>query len=43
MRKACEGCGLKHPNNGMAAEGKKWWCTGCGEAEDAFHLKTSVS
>jgi hypothetical protein len=28
-KKKCEGCGLKQPNFGLPAEGKKRWCAGC--------------
>jgi hypothetical protein len=30
IHKKCEGCGLKQPNFGLPAEGKKRrWCAGC--------------
>ena len=34
-QKMCEGCGLKGPGHGLASEGKKRWCAGCGPAEGA--------
>jgi hypothetical protein len=37
--KMCEGCGLKRPEYGLASEGKKRWCAGCGAAEGAVSLK----
>jgi hypothetical protein len=35
----CEGCGLKQPNYGLASEGKRRWCTGCGRAEGAVLIQ----
>jgi hypothetical protein len=37
-RKMCEGCGLKGASTGLASEGKKRWCAGCGAAEGAVRL-----
>jgi hypothetical protein len=31
--------GLKEPTYGLAAEGKKRWCAGCGAAKGAVSLK----
>jgi hypothetical protein len=43
MHKKCEGCGLKQPNFGLPAEGKKRWCAGCAKGhagtEDLMHKK----
>ena len=30
----CEGCGLKVPNFGLPAEGKRRSCAGCTESQD---------
>ena len=38
-REMCEGCGLKQPNYGLASEGKKRWCAGCGAVEGAVSLR----
>ena len=35
----CEGCGLKRPNYGLASEGKKRWCAGCGAAKGAVLIQ----
>jgi hypothetical protein len=35
----CEGCGLKRPSYGLAAQGKARWCAGWGKAEGAAQLK----
>ena len=35
----CEGCGLKQPSYGLASEGKKRWCAGCGAAEGAVLIR----
>jgi hypothetical protein len=43
MNKKCEGCGLKQPNCGLSAEGKRRWCAGCAKAHagavDIMHKK----
>jgi hypothetical protein len=39
FRKMCEGCGLKQPGYGLASEGKKRWCAGCGAVEGAVPLR----
>ena len=31
VSKKCEDCGLKWPNFGLPAKGKKRWCAGCAE------------
>jgi hypothetical protein len=35
----CEGCGLKRPTYGLASEGKRRWCLGCGKAKGAVSLQ----
>jgi hypothetical protein len=39
LKKMCEGCGLKQPGYGLASEGKKRWCAGCGKAEGAVNIQ----
>ena len=45
-KKKCEGCGLKQPNFGLPAEGKKRWCAGCAKghvrAVDVVKKKKNV-
>ena len=39
-QKMCEACGLiKQPCYGLASEGKKRWCAGCGAAEEAVLIQ----
>ena len=33
-------CGTKHASFGMAADGKRLWCGGCGKPKDAVFLGT---
>jgi hypothetical protein len=35
----CEGCGLKQATYGLASEGTRRWCVGCGKAEGAVRIQ----
>ena len=35
----CERCGLKRPHYGLASEGNRRWCAGCGDAEGAVSFE----
>ena len=37
-RKQCEECGLKQAIYGLASEGKKRWCSGCGKPKGAYDM-----
>jgi hypothetical protein len=39
QKKMCEGCGLKAPGYGLASEGNRRWCAGCGAVEGAVRLQ----
>jgi hypothetical protein len=38
-KKMCEDCGLKHPCYGLASDGKRRWCTGCGKVHGGVSLQ----
>eukprot|EP01051_Picozoa_sp_SAG22_P010595 SAG22_NODE_960_length_6295_cov_76.270497_4_plen_529_part_00 len=40
QRQLCETCGSKEKNYGLANEGKKRWCSGCGKAHNAVRVHT---
>jgi len=39
QKKMCEDCGLKQPGHGLASDGKRRWCAGCGKAHGAVSLQ----